>query len=393
MTSRAARRLLVVFAAVGVTAGIFTYAVSARQPGLRVKAAPCSQRLTIIGARGSGDPQDGDVAKDKWGETVHGFGKPGAAFAVGLANYFSRGEVTFLPVVYPAVGLLGDWQRIINLVGAGVHIGSLGAYTGSVKAGSAILRQAIRDEERLCSNLKLVLVGYSQGAQVVADVYERDLAAAQRKRIVGVVVFGDPYFNPDDTAVAAGSYDPTRHGILGTRASYPTNANGRVFSICHGRDPICQGPGRVAFSQHTNYERDPWVTIAAARVAAELTRSAKASLATFAGSWGGHTRSLTITRDGQAVESIGDGCCDPLIDLKFRLSAVSGTKENATARITVTGVTVRDPQAFTNDPVPEVGQTGRLSLKNGVITQSLVGWLTGVTFCNGAAAARSVCGA
>jgi hypothetical protein len=169
------------------------------------------------------------------------------------------------------VGLLGDWRKIINLVGAGAHIGLLGAYTGSVNDGKKMLRKEVSDEERICPKLKLVLVGYSQGAQVVADVYSRDLTAKQRSRIIGVVAFGDPYFNPADTAVDQGSYDPTRHGILGKRKLYPANHNAQVFSICHNHDPICQGPGRVAFSQHRNYQSDPWVKIAAAHIAAKLS--------------------------------------------------------------------------------------------------------------------------
>jgi hypothetical protein len=240
----------------------------------------CGQRATVIGVRGSGDPQSGDVQMDKYGDPVHGMGKPGAAFAVDLANRLSHGAVTFLPIEYPAVGLLGDWRKIINAVGAATRVGFLGAYTGSVNDGKMALRQTISDEERLCPNVKLVLVGYSQGAQVVSDLYTRDLTAQQRMRIIGVVAFGDPYFNPADSAADHGSYDPTRHGILGTRTPYPTNPNARVFSICHNQDPICQGPGRVAFSQHTNYQTDPWTTVAAAAIAANLQSVSVASGAT-----------------------------------------------------------------------------------------------------------------
>jgi Tol biopolymer transport system component len=246
-----------------------------------VSAAPvsCGQRATVIGVRGSGDPQSGDEKADKYGLSVHGMGKPGAAFAVDLANDLPGGVITFLPVIYPAVGVLGDrhhistWSKYINGIGAGSHVGFLGAYTGSVNDGKKALRQEIADEERLCSNIKLVLVGYSQGAQVVGDVYQRNLTAQQRARIVGVVLFGDPYFNPNDSAVDQGSFDPTRHGVLGTRAKYAASASTRVFSICHLYDPICQGPGRMKASAHTTYETDSWVKTAAAKIAAELKSS------------------------------------------------------------------------------------------------------------------------
>jgi hypothetical protein len=44
------------------------------------------------------------------------------------------------------------------------------------------------------------------------------------------------------------------------------------------------------------------------------------TLTTFAADWIGHTRQLTITKDGHATEHIDDGCCDPVIDLAFSLS-------------------------------------------------------------------------
>jgi hypothetical protein len=231
-----------------------------------VEGNKCSQEVTVIGARGSGDPQGGDVRTDKYGDSVHGMGKPGAAFAVDLANGLPRGAVSFLPLEYPAVGLVGDWRKIINLVGAKTPLPFLGAYHGSVNDGEQELRQTVRDEERLCPNIKLVLLGYSQGAQVVADVYEQNLESRQRSQIAGVALFGDPYFNPNSPA-DHGSYDPTRHGILGTRASFPANRSALVFSICHRDDPICQGPGHIDFSQHTNYQTDPWVQVMAAAIA------------------------------------------------------------------------------------------------------------------------------
>jgi hypothetical protein len=234
------------------------------------RSADCGQRVTVVGVRGSGDAQSGDVATDKYGDQVHGMGKPGAALAVELANKLSRGAVTFDPVVYPAVGLLGNWRKIINTVGAGAKIGFLGSYNGSVNDGKAALRQVISSEARVCPKVKLVLAGYSQGAQVVADVYQRDLSPSQRSRIAGVVVFGDPYFNPADTKPDVGSYDPTRYGGLGKRGLYPSSST-PIFSICHLYDPICQGPGRDDFSQHTNYQNDPWIKIAAAKIAAELS--------------------------------------------------------------------------------------------------------------------------
>jgi hypothetical protein len=120
----------------------------------------------------------------------------------------------------------------------------------------------------------------------------------------------------------------------------------------------------------------------------EVTRAKPAvDLTVFAGQWTGHTRSLTITPDGRAREHVGDGCCHPIIDLEFSVSAPRGTPAEATATITVTSVTVHDwpmPQ-----PAPRVGQTATIKLANGVITESLAGG----TYCDRAASMAGICGA
>jgi hypothetical protein len=128
----------------------------------------------------------------------------------------------------------------------------------------------------------------------------------------------------------------------------------------------------------------------AATVADAAAPAPKATLATFAGTWGGHTRSLTISRKGVAKESVGSGCCDPIIDLKLRLSHPRGTKGNASIKAKVTWVRVRDKSAYTKKhPAPHVGQTARLRLKHGVITEPL----TETNYCDEAAGKRGTCGA
>jgi hypothetical protein len=115
-----------------------------------------------------------------------------------------------------------------------------------------------------------------------------------------------------------------------------------------------------------------------------------ATVRTFAGTWYGHTRSLVITRRGFARESIGDGCCNPVIDLKFRLSRARGTTGDATARARVTAVRVRDHRYFSKKhPPPHIGETRQIRLRNGVIHERI----SGTTYCDAAAGPRGVCGA
>ena len=116
----------------------------------------------------------------------------------------------------------------------------------------------------------------------------------------------------------------------------------------------------------------------------------KATLRTFAGTWYGHTRSLKITRKGRAKESVGDGCCNPVIDLKLRLSKPRGTRRRASVRARVTWVKVRDKSYFSKKhPPPHVGQRRRMRLRNGVITEPFIH----TNYCDRRAGRKGICGA
>jgi hypothetical protein len=122
-----------------------------------------------------------------------------------------------------------------------------------------------------------------------------------------------------------------------------------------------------------------------------VTASAhKATLRTFAGTWIGHTRSLKITRKGRAKESIDDGCCHRVIDLKLRLSRPRGTRHHASVRARVTSVKVHDKSYYSKKhPPPHVGQKRRLRRRYGVIFEPL----THTNYCNRHAGNKGRCGA
>jgi hypothetical protein len=104
----------------------------------------------------------------------------------------------------------------------------------------------------------------------------------------------------------------------------------------------------------------------------------KATLATFAGGWQAHARSLTITRTGNAHERLTLGLGDFVVGLRFRLSRPTGTPRDATARATVTAVRIGDRSVFTaNHPAPRVGESFRIHLRDAVITEPL----TGAKYC------------
>jgi hypothetical protein len=116
----------------------------------------------------------------------------------------------------------------------------------------------------------------------------------------------------------------------------------------------------------------------------------RASLATFAGSWIGHGRSMTISRKGMANESIDSGCCSHVIDVHYELSHPRGSGKKATATAVVTFVKVSDPDSFSSQrPAPKVGQKTTFRRNGSVLTEPLLD----ITYCTPAAQAKSICGA
>lgn len=111
-----------------------------------------------------------------------------------------------------------------------------------------------------------------------------------------------------------------------------------------------------------------------------------ASLATFAGRWGGHTRGLSIASSGQGREFADSGCCHREYRLTFRILSVRGTLTRATAVYRVTSFRryERGIKAL------GVGDVGTLRLRNGIVTNSL----TDDFFCSDPAwGATGACGA
>jgi hypothetical protein len=116
----------------------------------------------------------------------------------------------------------------------------------------------------------------------------------------------------------------------------------------------------------------------------------RATLGTFAGTWIGHTRQLSITRTGRATERVDDGCCDHVITFRYRLSRVRGVPGNAKATATVTSVAIGDASAFgPSFPAPRVGQGGTIRVRRGVITEPFIK----TNFCDDRFTTASPCGA
>jgi hypothetical protein len=206
-------------------------------------AAPACPAFLVLGSRGSGEPLDRYL----------GFSQPGVAFLSELQKALGRSDVGYWANPYTARGVSGGWRELLNALGAGSKLSGagLGAYHDSVADGKRLLAEKLRNTFAACgTRTRFVFVGYSQGAQVAADVFQNRnadvrLSSAELEQVLGVVLFGDPYFNGGSRAARGKGFSDGRHGALGRRAEFAARALSpslKVLSYCHGHDPICQGP-------------------------------------------------------------------------------------------------------------------------------------------------------
>lgn len=185
----------------------------------------------LIDSRGSGEP-------------LGSLSPPGAAFSDVLRSLLAPTKLVRLGNPYPARGGF----RI--LLGAKLHVP--GAYFHSVKKGKAWLRSEIAEKSRDCPETKLILTGYSQGAQVAGDVLQR---YGPFPNVAATVLFGDPYFNGRDPVDRG--HPRFRTGVNGGLGKRPRFTENRVLSYCHSNDPVCQNTANpiALFTWHDNYDK------------------------------------------------------------------------------------------------------------------------------------------
>src|SRR5207248_686680 len=146
-----------------------------------------------------------------------------------LAKLAGAGKVVASGVRYPAVGLTENPADWLNAAGAFLHIKPLGAYTDSVRAGTANVQSQIESFHGSCPSTRFILSGYSQGAQAVADALQR-MPQSDKDLVAAAAFFGDPYRNASSWADRG--QDSGHYGALGVRGEYPEQLHGKVFSYC-----------------------------------------------------------------------------------------------------------------------------------------------------------------
>jgi hypothetical protein len=137
-------------------------------------------------------------------------------------------------------------------------------YYESVRDGAEELAWFLEDQMTSCPLQQVVVGGYSQGAETVADGINI-LQAEFRARIAYLSLYGDPKFNPYESIVppitgwwARGNATAT-HGILNARKNYIPDGIVSAGSWCQRGDNVCDA-GLLNASTITNYLSDKYIT-------------------------------------------------------------------------------------------------------------------------------------
>ncbi|EKD13209.1 uncharacterized protein L3040_003013 [Drepanopeziza brunnea f. sp. 'multigermtubi'] len=170
---------------------------SETQNGL-LDGSPCAP-ITLIWARGTNEI--GNVGL-----------RTGPSFFKAVADIIGPKNLAVHGVTYPA--------------------GKLGFLSGGSAEGSRNMAELAELAAKQCPETKIVLSGYSQGAQLVHRAAKL-LSAATATRISSVVVFGDPY-HP---------------------AAIPGIPDWKVATFCRKGDNICEGGMRIG-QAHREYPQD-----------------------------------------------------------------------------------------------------------------------------------------
>lgn len=258
----------------------------------------CSQ-VELIFARGSGQSPKSNEA-ERFREQVESRIKNPTT-----KHYYELGTETYGGHKYEAINVGNVLNG--NPIGAKASSGYAFDYGKSVDSGVGELYNYLEKRNKKCPNARIVLGGYSQGAQVIGQTLPK-LSSAIQNRIVFNALFGDPKLHlPEGEGIypdacrgknlsswrrAIGDCH-TDNGSLGARKPYLANAMTTKTGLwCNAVDFVC-GTSKFFYdtSGHGKYKLDGG---AIDKAAIEIAQKIKTSLPTSQG----NTINTTLTKPG-----------------------------------------------------------------------------------------------
>jgi len=110
----------------------------------------------------------------------------------------------------------------------------------AVRDASTQLADLVRQRASRCPAERLLLAGFSMGAEIVGDALQSSRLDQRGDHPAAAVLLADPRFNPRDRATAAGTFDPGYDGSSSPRPPYPSTLASRIRSYCRRSDDVCQ---------------------------------------------------------------------------------------------------------------------------------------------------------
>lgn len=203
--------------------------------------------VTFYGVRGTGQATD---------DATRGFGREAASVAelAGEVLRASGRTVSHRSAAYPAASARED-----------------AGYRASVVAGVDSVTSDLVGLVEECPETEVVVLGFSQGAQVAHLALSRpgepgttraEVSAEVLDRVRSVVLIADPLRSLDDPAVSLPDWDGTpTSGGFETTTSAPRidpSLSGRVLSPCYPSDPVCHADGRPVLGMLTHAFAYEW---------------------------------------------------------------------------------------------------------------------------------------
>jgi Cutinase len=239
------------FAAILVFAAAFTISSAPRSSASSPAGCPS---VKLFGLRGSYENSKADGAP--YGGTLNAVRAdlPGASNGALVEEGIPAPgyPATILPptsttVIDGVTVLMSDFSSLMRAL-ADAHSATRQSYDASKDSGYSALAAELRSFAASCGGSKFVLMGYSQGAHIAGDMTQtllnEGLSGVPTSMWIGTVLLGDPAFNPTG-GDSGGSFNGSRWGVFGRRASYPASASGHILSLCVVNDIVCGLPRSV----------------------------------------------------------------------------------------------------------------------------------------------------
>lgn len=212
------------------------FSVTAYRGGVPIRRfghfVPCPVYI-YVAARGSG--QNGMFTESY----AQGLGDRGRRVLEGLrtATDNDQHSLPAIAVDYPAVAVAFSPSMQIE-IGSYPYF-----YNQSVQTGVRNGLKTIALASKSCPTSKFILFGYSQGGQVIGNIYSA-LSEQERARVARVILFAEATYAPNDPNVVYLPKALAGAGIKGQRSAFPGAPDTLIESWCWDQDAVCQRPPR-----------------------------------------------------------------------------------------------------------------------------------------------------